>query len=861
MKTQIIKELILVLCCLCCFPIYSSGRDHQVTDIFQWGKLPDLPDPLGVAGPFAGISNDVLLVAGGANFPVSLFDGGKKVWTEKGYVLQKQSSGRYRWINTFVLDRPIAYGASVNVPRSVVFIGGCDAEQCYDEVVRIEWTGDRVQQYPWPQLPQPCGFTSAALIGTTIYVAGGQSAVNPQEALKNFWALDLTDIESGWKVLEPWPGPARALPVAAAQDGCFYVFSGHDYVPGENGAVVRKFLNDAYRYDPITKQWTRIADLPVSVAAGAAPGFPAGSTHILIFGGNDGSLAGREMELKDNHHGFSQNILAYHTVTDTWRIIGKMPAGHVTTNAIQWGEGVVITSGEIRPGVRSPELYLGTPVETKTGFALLDYGVLFVYLILLVGIGIYFSRSERTTEDFFLARHRIPWWAAGMSIFGTQLSAITFMSIPAKSYLTDWTFFIFNLGIFTIAPLVVFFFLPFFSRLNVTSAYEYLELRFNSAVRMLGSASFVLVQLGRMGIVLYLPAIALTTVTGINIYFCIALMGVLCTIYTVLGGIQAVIWTDVVQVIVLIGGVIISLVLIALNVDGGLQGIIQTGFVQNKFKTFDWNFSFGSPTIWVIVIAWFGNLIPYASDQTVIQRYMTTASEKEAARSIWTNAFLTIPASILFFGVGTALYVFYKSKPDLLNPVLSTDAIFPWFIAHELPAGISGLVIAGIFAAAMSSLDSSLNSTATALVTDFYRRIKREASDHTCLNLARLLTVIFGVIATGTALIMAKMDITSLWDVFIKIIGLFGGGLAGLFVLGIFTRKAHGTGALVGFVVSIIVQILVQFTGSIHFLLYGVTGIVSCFTAGYLASIVIPVAVNPANNLTIFTLTKVKQQL
>ena len=857
MRTHIYKILISVLCFLCCIPVFSYGQNHRETDIFRWEKLPDLPDPLGVAGPFAGISNDVLLVAGGANFPVPLFEGGTKIWYDNGYILQKQPSGKYSWIDTFTLDKPIAYGSSVTVPDGVIFIGGCDADRCYDTVIRVEWTGDHVQQHSLPSLPQPCAFTSAALVGSTIYVAGGQSVMSPPDAMHNFWALDITDIESGWQVLEPWPGPARALPVAAALDGCFYVFSGHDSVPGENGAVDRKFLTDAYRYDPAGKQWKRIADLPVPVEAGATPGFSLGSTDIMLFGGNDGSLAGRESELKDKHPGFSHNILAYHTVTDTWRVADTMPVGHVTTNAVQWVNSVVITSGEIRPGIRSSELYLVTPVETKTGFALLDYWVLIIYLMLLVGIGIYFSKSERTTDDFFLAGHRIPWWAAGMSIFGTQLSAITFMSIPAKSYLTDWTFFIFNLGILAIAPIVVFFFLPFYRRLNVTSAYEYLELRFNTAVRMLGSASFVLMQLGRMGIVLYLPAIALATVTGINIYFCILLMGVLCTVYTVLGGIQAVIWTDVVQVIVLIGGVIISLTMIAFHVDGGFEGIVQIGMSNNKFHAFEWDLSFGSPTIWVIVIAWFGNLIAYASDQTVIQRYLTTSSEKEAAKSIWTSAIMTIPASMLFFGVGTALYVFYKSTPELLSPGLSTDAIFPMFIAHELPAGISGLVIAGIFAAAMSSLDSSLNSTATALVTDFYRRIKSGASDHVCLNLARLLTIIFGVIATGTALIMAKMDITSLWDVFLKIIGLFGGGLAGLFILGIFTRKANGMGALAGFIVSMIVQVLVQHIGGIHFLLYSVTGIVSCFVAGYLASFVFPVSKNTTEKLTIYTIGKV----
>ena len=839
--------------------VSTYAQNDKAVNLFQWEKLPDLPDPIGVAGSFAGVANDVLVVAGGAHFPVSLFKGGKKVWTDRGYVLETDVSGGFSWTHRFALERPLAYGAAVSTLDGAIFIGGCDAERCYSDVFRIEWDGKRIVQTRMPALPGPCAFTSAGLIGTTLYVAGGQEKVAPDRALKNFWALDLLDEESGWMELEPWPGPARALPVAAEQDGSFYLFSGHDYIDGEDGPVTRKFLTDAYRYTPEDGLWTRLADLPSPVAAGATPGFSLGSSHIAVFGGNDGEFAGREMELKDNHPGFSRNVLVYHTITDTWRNGGEMPAGHVTTNAVRWGEGVVITSGEIRPGVRSPELYKGVPVEIRAGFSGIDYWVLIIYLLALVGMGVYFSRFERTTEDFFLAGRRIPWWAAGCSIFGTQLSAITFMAIPAKSYLTDWTFFLFNLGIIAITPLIILFFLPFYCRLNVTSAYEYLERRFNTAVRLLGSTSFILVQLGRMGIVLYLPAIALSTVSGINIYLCIAVMGVLCTLYTVLGGIQAVIWTDVLQVFVLIAGVILSIALISMNVDGGLGEIIRSGIANDKFNVFNWDFDFGSATVWVIFLAWFGNLVPYASDQTVIQRYMTTRNEKEAARSIWTNAALTIPASLLFFGVGTALYVFYKSSPELLNPGLSTDAIFPWFIAHELPPGLSGLVIAGVFAAAMSSLDSSLNSTATAIVTDFYRRFRSNAADHACLNLARWLTVGFGAVATGTALMMAQLDITSLWDVFLKIIGLFGGGLAGLFVLGIFTRRAHGYGALAGFIISIAVQIFVQNCEQIHFLLYTVTGIISCFTAGYCASLLIPAPQSSMENLTIYTIDRQRE--
>ena len=487
-------------------------------------------------------------------------------------------------------------------------------------------------------------------------------------------------------------------------------------------------------------------------------------------------------------------------------------------------------------------------------FTPLDFTVLAIYLAILVGMGLYLSRRGKTTDDFFLAGRRIPWWAAGLSIFGTQLSAITFMAIPAKAYATDWVFFLANMCIVLVAPIVVYFYLPFFRRLEITSAYEYLEKRFNLAARWFGSLSFLLFQLGRMGIVVALPALALSTVTGISVFISILLMGALATLYTVLGGIEAVIWTDVLQVFVLIGGAILSLLLISLNLDGGFAEIVSVGIEEGKFHMFNWTWDYTAEAVWVVVI---GNLlttlVPYTTDQTVIQRYLTTSTEREAARAIWTNAILSVPATLLFFGVGTALFVFYRTHPDLLNPSLATDTIFPWFIVSQLPAGVAGLVIAGLFAAAMSSLDSSMNSMSAALVTDFYRRLRPEANDRQCLRLARYLTLLLGIIGTATALLIASFEVASLWDLFLKIVGLFGGSVAGLFALGIFTRRTHGMGALIGAVASAAVLYLVQQLTEAHFFLYAGIGIIVCFVVGYLVSLIIPAPAQDLKGLTLYS--------
>ena len=356
--------------------------------------------------------------------------------------------------------------------------------------------------------------------------------------MRNFWALDLQAPGPQWRTLEPWPGPARILPVTVAQDGAVYVFSGADLLRGEDGQTTRRFLADAYRYRP-ADGWEPVASPPNPIVA--APAAALGPSHILVFGGDDGKLFGQQLG-DDPPRASREDVLAYHTITDTWTPVGAVPESLATTNAVRWNDHVVIPSGEDRPGHRSPSVLAVTIEAASSSFTTLDYTLLGIYLAALVVMGIYFSRREKSTEDYFLAGRRIPWWAAGVSLFGTQLSAITFMAVPAKVYATDWTYLVNTLAIVLVAPLVIYLYLPFYRRLNLTTAYEYLERRFNGLTRMLASAAFILFQLGRMAIVLYLPAMALSTVTGVNVYICILVMGVLSTIYTVLGGIEAVVW-------------------------------------------------------------------------------------------------------------------------------------------------------------------------------------------------------------------------------------------------------------------------------------------------------------------------------
>jgi SSS family transporter len=849
------------------------------TSPLRWSELPPLPDPVGFAGPFAGVSGGWLIVAGGANFPGGRpWDGHAKVWHDRVFLLA-EPDGEWTLAPTR-LPRPAAYGISVTWNDRVICIGGGDADEHFGDCFTLSRVGGDarsgadVRVDPLPPLPRPTAFACGAILGDVVYVMGGTDRPDATECLRRVLALDLAapDDRRAWIEVDAWPGPERYLAVAGAQAGGLYLFGGIRLTSGEDGAPSRvtPFLQDAYRFAPdaggLAGRWERVADLPAPRAAGPTPALALGPAHLALLGGDDGARGGAAR--RDAHPGFDDGVLASHTVTGSWTGLGRMPSDHgpdpagrpeagtwppVTTTTVPWNGGFVVPTGEIRPGVRTTRVLVADPVAPTPRFGALNYAVIVAYLAALVLMGVYFSRRERTTGDFFLGGRRVPWWAAGISIFGTQLSAITFLAIPAKTYATDWVYFIQNMGIVAIAPLIVWMYLPFFRRLELTTAYEYLEHRFNVIVRLLGAISFVAFQLARMGIVMFLPALALAAVTGMDIVVCIVAMGVLCTVYTVLGGIEAVIWTDVLQVVVLLGGALLALAIIVLDVDGGVAGAVGAALDQDKLRL-EWDWT--GPALGVILLgAVFNNLVPYSSDQAVVQRYLTTKDERRAAGAVWAGALLAVPASIIFFGVGTALFVFYQQHPERLNPLGPPDQIFAWFIVQELPAGVAGLVVAGIFAAAMSSLDSSMNSVSAVITTDFFRRFLGERSERSLLALARWITVGLGVGGTATAVLMAQVEVQSLWDEFLAYVGLLGGTMAGLFALGIISTRATATGAIVGAAAAAAALVYVKTGTDLSGLAYAAVGMVTCVVVGYLASRVLPAGAGSVDGLTIHTMS------
>ncbi|OYP35036.1 sodium:solute symporter family transporter [Rhodopirellula sp. MGV] len=843
---------------------HANAQPSADRSLFSWSELPPLPDPLGVAGPFAGVHNDALIVAGGANFPKPVWDS-DKVWHDSVYVLHRHE-GTLKWHTEGKLPRNAAYGAAVSCDDGVLCIGGNDGEQAIASTFLLQWdpVKRQINRVDYPDLPQPCAYGSAAMIGNTVYLFGGQADAALSSAGNQLYVLDLSLKDQpenfAWKRMPDCPVPTRAFHLTIAQHNgfqdCLYVIGGRRQSGPASTDVT--FLSDVWEFQPTSGHWRQRSDAPRPIVAGIGIGI--GQSHIGILGGDDGSLFFKSDELKDQHPGFPRQALAYHTITDTWTSAGEMPASHVTTIAVRWNDQIIIPSGEVRPRVRSAKVWSVKTVRSKERFGWMNNAVLVTYLLAMVGVGLYFARKNHSTNDYFRGGQSIPWWAAGCSIFATMLSSLTFTGIPSKAFAQDWVYAVGNLMIPVVALLAVFVAMPFYRRIDATSAYEYLERRFSRPVRWFGSASFTLFHVFRMAVVMSLTGLALAVATPLTPAQSVMLMGGLSLLYCTMGGVEAVIWTDTLQTVVLLGGAVLAVTLLIIGSGTDFSGVVMIGNQADKFSMVNLHGDVTGTSIalWVIVIGAIAqNVSSYTADQAVVQRYMTTADQRLAARSIWTNAVLTVPATILFFSIGTGLYVFYRAHPEKLDPTITTDQIFPLFIAREMPIGIAGLIVAGVFAAAQSTVSTSMNSVATTIVTDFLRPCRMCRTDQAYLRVAQGCTLLVGVIGTLLGLAFVDPEIKSLFDAFIKVIGLFMGVLGGLFMLGAFTRRANATGAMTGALVGAAMMVWLWLGTNVNGYLYTACGITTCFVVGYIASLFAATPKQSLAGLTVYDMRRV----
>lgn len=836
---------------------YSAGINQIVrTQVWNMEQSADTLLQEGLAGSFFGKQGDWFILAGGANFPNGKpWEGGAKTFSNEIFVFS-ESNNQFQPVTVSAkLPFGVAEGAYVSNAKGLLCLGGQTSDGLSNKAMLLNYNGTDVVVEMYPDLPVAIKNATASIIGNRVYLLGGQSSDG--QSGNQFLMLDLTNLAKGWQSLPNFPIAVSAATMSAQQDGeeiSLFVFGGRAIGQGN----LTNFYSSVFQYKPSKNEWTTKNDIRLSettpIQLSMAVSAPIGATHIALIGGDDGQvfhqverainrgdIASRD-SLWINHSGFNDKILLYNTVTDTWfELDNPRKASVAVSSVVSDGKQIYMSGGETRPGIRNSEIMKMT-ATVDSSFGLINYIVLIVYFGGMLFLGFFFMKRNENTDDFFKAGGRIPWWAAGISIFATTLSAITFISIPAKSYATDWRMLLFNLAILLIVPIIIKYFLPFFRRFNFETAYQYLEMRFNRGIRWMASALFVFFMISRIAIVLFLPSLALNAVTGFSVYFSIIIMGVVTIIYCTSGGMEAVIWGDVIQGFILIAGALFAFAYMVIGVDGGIGTFWDTAITHNKFTWLDFRFDFTQPVFWVVLIGGIANsLISYTSDQSVVQRYMTTKDEKATAKSIWLNGIISVPVSIIFFLLGTGLYVFYISNPanmSITNP--NVDSVFPQFIVSQMPVGFAGLLIAAIFAAAMSTLSSNINSVSAVITSDFYKTLWNRITLKRSMSVARWAGIIVGLLGIGMALVLATWNIASLWDQFNTFLGLLTSGLGALFFLGIFFPRVGATSAFIGLVVGIVILVAVQGSTNISFLLYGFIGMVSSIIVANLVSFVLP---------------------
>ena len=512
----------------------------------------------------------------------------------------------------------------------------------------------------------------------------------------------------------------------------------------------------------------------------------------------------------------------------------------------------------------------------------LDISTLVLYMAALVGMGFYFSRKNTSTEEYFVGGRSFSGWVIGLSMIGTSISSVTFLAFPADAYKTAWLRFLPNFTLPLTVLLAAYFFLPFFRRTKIISAYEYLEDRFSPSIRVYGAVTFIIGQLIRLALILFLVSILMHEITGYSAVTSVLLAGVLVAVYTIVGGINAVIWTDVLQTIILVLGGIVILIIIVTAMPGGFSQIFEIANADNKFAIAEltngrlnpvtWGFSLSEKTglmmLFVGLTVW---LQEYGTNQNVIQRYAAAKSMKEARKGLYTIGVLNIPIWAFYMFLGTALYAYFQVNPsseavEMLDGTQKAEHIMPFFILNYMPPGVAGIVISAALAAAMSSLDSSINAISTVTVNDIYRRhFKKDEDDKHYLHVAWLAAGIASVFMVIGAIILIYSDTKTIQDAATILSSVVMGGVFGMYLLGFVTERANSKSVWLGIAVTFVFSVwtILSKQGVLHesitvpFDLYytGMIGHILLFATAFVASVFVFKKKDKENltNLTVWT--------
>jgi SSS family solute:Na+ symporter len=597
--------------------------------------------------------------------------------------------------------------------------------------------------------------------------------------------------------------------------------------------------------------WEHRADQPVAVANPAYA--KTGQSHLVIVGGDMSGGSPEAFFAGTKPVEPVPGIWAFHVPTDTWNQLGELPQGQAGGLLGQLDGETYLLTGSIDNQSRSVDpLHIAFSRTTKP-MQPLDWAIIIMYFAVVAAIGAWFARKQSSMETFALGGRKVKWWAAAISMFATGVSTISYMALPALFACIGLV----QLGgtVFILPGILVSAYLtyPLLRRLNITSTYEFLERRFGTALRLIGSFVGIMIQLlSRIGIVVMLPALAISSMTGMDPRTAILLTGIVTTIYSAAGGFEAVVWTDVTQGLLMMAGFIALGVLAFMNIDGGFGAFLEFGTELERFNLFIFKFDMTVHMIWFAFLGQIIMLMSFASEQTTAQRVLSTPM-KDVRKLAWMFGVFAFLVALVVAFVGMGIFGFFKSQPEFLNPVMKNEQLVPIFILNKVPVGLAGLLIATMFAAAMSTISSSVNSSAVMFAEDFYKRLRKNVSNKEEMRVMQIATVFSGVVGTGLALWLLSQPLPTLWEGFTRIMALVGGGFVGVFALGMFTRRANELGAIIGVIASFLAAYYSQqISMDIHYAGLAVITKGVCIIVGYCVSLLIPSKPRDLTGLTIW---------
>lgn len=448
--------------------------------------------------------------------------------------------------------------------------------------------------------------------------------------------------------------------------------------------------------------------------------------------------------------------------------------------------------------------------------SILDYIVFFVFVggVAIFGCSFWF-KSRKNSQAFTSAEGTLPSWVVGMSIFATFVSSISFLGLPGEAYIGNWNPWVLSLSIPFAMILAAKVFIPLYRKVNCVSAYQYLEERYGYWARSYVAICYLLTQLARTGSILLLLAIPINTMFGWDIQTVIICTGVITLVYSLVGGISAVVWTDAIQGIILIAGAIACALILTFSMPEGSGQLFEIASTSGKFSLGSFSMTLKEPTFWVVfVYGLFINMQNYGIDQNYVQRYMTTKSTADAIKSTMFGGLLYIPVSLVFVYIGTALFSYYTARPELLPSEIAGDQVFPYFIVHGLPSGITGLVIASLFCAGMSTVATSINSSATIILTDFVKHKYPDISDKNSMRVLWSASLIVGTLGIVVGLLM--MNVNGVLDAWWKLSSIFSGGMLGIFLLSLVCKDINSSIAILAVLSGLIVISWISLSPLIH---------------------------------------------